>query len=889
MNAIRNFVLGLRGLFRRQHVERELDDELRTYLDASAAEKISSGATREQGARLARIHMGSLESVKENVRAAGWESFVQATLQDVRYALRTFSKKPAFTAVAVLTLALGIGATTAVFTVVNSVLLRTLPYRNESRLVMVWEQNFGRASGVQAKDHNVVAPANFLFWLDNNTVFDQMAALYDTSAAITGEGDPEQVPYQAVTTNFFYLLGVSPVLGRDFSSDEGIPNRNHVLVLSYGLWQRKFGGDPNIAGRHLKLDGVDYAIVGVMPPRTQLFSPEGSLTGDVPQMWRPIAWNPAAREPRGRYLTAIARLKDGVTLAQAQGQMDSFVERYRKQYPDFETGWGVNLVPMHRDLTANVRAPLLVIMAAVAFVLLIACANVANLLLSRAVEREREIAVRTVLGATRKRIIAQSLIESLVLALFGGVCGALLALWGTSILLRLAPKQLVSVSSATLDWRMLLFTLAVAFATGIIFGIVPALDSSRGDLSNSLREGGRSSTARHGHSLRNAFAVAGISFSLVLLAGSGLVLRSFHRLITVDPGFNAQSTLTARVDLPFTKYKTDEQAVTFFQQLLDRVRAMPGVVSATMSNSMPLTGMTPGTDFTIIGQAPPAPGQHYVTQVQLVDPNYFRALGIPLLRGREFTAREELAASHVVIINESLAREYFPHDDPIGKKVMIYMGQKDPSEIIGIVGDVRRMSLDATPVALSYWPHSELAFSTMMLAIRTSGDPLKFVPALQSALHQMDADIPLANVSTMADWIGDSVARQRFSAVLLGVFASIALLLAAIGIYGVVSYATTQRTREFGVRIALGAESGDVLWLVVRHGVRLALAGVVIGLAGAFGLVQFLRSLLYNTSPYDPVTLIGVAAFLAAVTLLACWLPARRATRVDPIIALRYE
>lgn len=888
MNLFLSLAAGIRALFHRNRIEREMDDELHAYLDASANDKIGAVGTTLQASRLAKVEMGSLESVKFEVRSLGWEFFMQTFLQDLRFALRTLAKKPAFTSIAVLTLALGIGANTAVFTVVNAVLLKTLPYRNEKRLVMVWEHNLGRSSGT-VKDHNVVAPANFLFWLDNNTVFDQMAAMYDGSAALTGEGEPEQIPYQAVTPNLFYLLGVSPVLGRDFSADEGLPDRNHVLLLSYGLWQRKFGGDPKITGAHIKLDGAEYTVIGVMPPRTQLFSPEGSLTGDVAQMWRPIAWGPNARQPRGRFLTAVARLKERVNIAQAQGQMDSLVAQFRRQYPDFETGWGVNLVPLHRDLTANVRVPLLVITAAVAFVLLIACANVANLLLSRAVEREREIAVRTVLGANRKRIISQALTESLVLAALGAVSGILLALWGTSILLRLAPKQLLTVGHVALDWRVLFFTIIVACVTGILFGLLPALESSRVHPHDSLREGGRSITARRGRALRNVFAVVQIAFSLILLAGSGLVLRSFRRLISVDPGFNAQSTLTARVDLPFTKYKTDEQAITFFQQLLDRVRSLPGVQNATMSNSMPLTGMTPGTDFTIIGQPPPPAGQNYITQVQLIDPDYFRALGIPLLKGRGFTNREELVPSHVVIINQALAREYFPHEDPLGKKVMIEMGEKDPSTIIGVVGDVRRISLDAAPVALSYWPHSELAFSTMMLAIRTTGDPDKFAPTLQSVVRQMDPDIPLSSVSTMEEWIGDSVARQRFSTVLLAVFAAIALLLAAIGIYGVVSYATNQRTREFGVRMALGAESGDVLWLVVRHGVRLAALGVLIGLAGAAGLVQFLRSLLYNTSPYDPATLIGVAAFLAGVTLIACWIPARRATRVDPIVALRYE
>lgn len=873
---------------RRSQRNSELDEEIRTHLtlaEREARESTASVASSPQNSvSAAHREFGNAALAAELTRDQWPARRLFEFFQDSRYALRMLRKNPGFTAVAVLTLALGIGANTAVFSVVNSVLLKPLPYRDEQRLVMIWETNLRLTT-----DHNVLGPSNFRFWQTNNTVFDGMSAFFDDSSTLTGQGEPEKVPTQYISANFFSLLGVSPILGRDFTPDEGVHGHNQVALLSYGLWREKFGGARDVIGKKILLDGDPTLVVGVMPPGAQLFVPKGSLTGESPEMWVPIGWSDATLKPRGRYMSAIARLKPGVTLAGAQTQMDALVAEITRQYPDFETGWGVKLVPVHQDLTANVSTALWVLLAGVALVLLIACANVASLLLSHAAAREKELAVRAALGAGRARIVRQSLAECLVLAAIGGAIGVVIAFWGTKILFSLAPKDLLQVPAGKLDLFVLAFSAAISLLTALIFGVAPALDAGRVHLTESLREGGRSLTGARTRKLQGAFVVAEIALSLVLLAGAGLMLRSFSRLTSLNPGFNSANVLIARVNLPSTSYKTDAQYMNFFQQLLERVRALPGVRSATITNSMPLTGMTPGTDYTIVGQPAPPPGQEKNTQVQFVDHAYFSMLGIPLLRGRDFSDREEAAASHVVIVNEAFARAAFPHENPIGKKVMIDMGVKDPSEIIGIVGDVRRESLDKTPIALAYWPHAELPFSSMVIAIHTAGDPLQFVSALRAVVQGMDANLPLANVATMDQWMGDSVSRQRFSALLLGVFAAIALALAAVGIYGVVAYTTQQRTREFGIRMALGAGRANVLWLVLRQGSRLAFAGVAIGLAGAIAAVQFLRTMLFELSPYDPLTLAAASAFLAAVALIACWIPARRATVVDPILALRHE
>ncbi|MGH9740726.1 MAG: ABC transporter permease, partial [Candidatus Acidiferrum sp.] len=610
-------------------------------------------------------------------------NFLETLYQDVRQAVRVLCNQPAFAAVAVFTLAVGIGSSSAVFSVVNSVLLKSLPYRQEQRLVMIWETKVH-----EGRDHNVVSPANFLYWQGHNTAFEQMAAFFDYTLTLTGEGEPDEIPSQGITTNLFSLLGVSPILGRDFSSDEGQRGHNNVVLLSYGLWHRRFGADRDIVGKPIRLDGESYLVVGVMPPEVTLFASQGSLTGKPAQLWWPYAWPDQAQVPHGRWITAIGRLKPGVSLAQSQAEMDGLVAAITKTYPDFETGWGVNLVPVHQDLSSAIRPTLLLLLGAVGFVLLITCANVSNLLLSRASSRDHEIAVRSALGASRGRIARQMLTESLVLALPGGVLGILGARWTISAVALLIPKNL-HVSSIQLDWRILLFATSISVLTGLAFGIAPAMDAARANLSDSLREAGRSETGVRGRRLRSVFAIAQISLSLVLLAGAGLLLRSFVKLSSVDPGFNPQNLLTLRISLPSTKYSKPNQYIDFFQQLLAQVRALPGIRAATIDNSFPLTGMTPGTDFDIAGKPAPARGRENATQVQLVGPDYFRTMQIPLLKGRTFSDREETIESKVVIISEALARQYFPGENPLGQKIRIDMkDQNDFSQIIGVVGDV---------------------------------------------------------------------------------------------------------------------------------------------------------------------------------------------------------
>ena len=879
------FSLRIKSLFQRKKLDRDLDDELAFHLAKRQEANCAGGMDGEEARYAARRQLGNTTWLKETSREMRTFAWLERFWQDLHYAARLLGSKPAFTAVIVVTLATGIGANSAVFSVVNSVLLEPLPYRQENRLVMVWETN-----ARTGHDHNVVSPANFLYWQDHNTVFDQMAAFYDDTSTLTGEGEPEQIPSQGISTNLFPLLGISPILGRDFSTEEGLRDHNHVVLLGYGLWQRRFGSDRGIVNKTIKLDGESFLVVGVMPPNVTLFAPKGSLSGKVAQLWYPYGWREEEdRKPHGRWMSTVARLKSGVNLVQAQTQMEGLVAEVTKTYPDFEAGWGVNLVPVHQDMVSDIRPTVLVLLGTVAFVLLITCANVANLLLSQAASREREIAVRYALGASRWRVTQQSLMESVLLAMLGGALGILAARWTISLLVLLIPKEL-HVSSVDLNWRIVAFTACVSLLTGVLFGIVPAFHATRTNLSAALREGGRGETGARGHRLRNIFAVAQISLSLVLLAGAGLLIRSFLRLSSVDPGFNSHNLLMTRIDLPRTKDSKDAQFVDFFQHLLEQIRDVPGVRAATTDNSFPLTGMTPGTSFNIVGKPAPPAGQDRVTEVQMVGSDYFHTMGIPVLRGRTFTDREETLMSHVVVISEQLARQFFPNENPLGQKLIIDMKQKnEPCEIVGIVADVKRAGLDKVPVAMSYWPHAELSFSSLMLAVRTDGDPLAKVGAIRDIVHRMDPDLPLSDVLTMDQALGESVARQRFGAMLVAIFAGMALFLATIGIYGVVAHAMSLRTREFGIRVALGAEPGDVGWLVFRHGIALAGAGVAVGVAAALALTQLIRGLLFEVSAHDPATIAEVSAFLIGVTLGACWIPVRRASHADPLVALRHE
>jgi len=810
---------------------------------------------------------------------------METFLQDLKYGARMLIKSPAFTAVAVLALALGIGANTAIFSVVNAVLIRSLPFEKPDRLLMVWERNQSRG-----RDTNVISPANFLDWSEQNSVFDKMGALYDYRGNLTGNGDPEELALQSVTANFFDLLGVNAGLGRTFTNDESERGQDHVVILSQGLWKRRFGSDASLLGKPIKLGGEDFTVIGVMPPDFDFLIKKGSLTGKRPEAWVPMAFSPNSRVRRGRFMSAIARLKAGVTLGQAQAEMDTIAGNLEQQYNDFNAGWGVNLVPLKTQLVGAIRPALLVLLGAVAFVLLIACANVANLLLARAASREKEIAIRTALGARRGRVIRQLLTEATMLAALGGGLGLLLAMWGVDLLVALSPKDL-GIRDARLDYRVLGFTLAASLLTGLLFGLAPALQASRPNLNQSLKEGGKGASSGGGsHRLRGIFVVAEVALALVLLIGAGLMIRSFGRLESVDPGFDAKNLLTIKLLLPRSRYGEDPQCLAFYKQLIERVQTMPGVRSAGAINTLPFAGSHSGTTVEIQGRPPLPAGKGLNTGVCVTDANYFRAMQIPLKHGRLFNDAEAAEMRHVVVINEEFARKNFPGEDPLGKRVTIYMKDKnDPCEVIGIVGDSKHMGLDSEIEPMSYWPQPELVYSGMTLVVRSESDPLALVEPIRREVMALDKDQPIADVSTMEQLLKDSVARARFSTLLLAIFAGVALLLAAVGIFGVMSYAVSERTHEIGLRMALGAQTRDVLGLVVRQGMMLALAGVVIGLAAAFALTRVMATLLYGVSATDPVTFAVIPMLLAFVAFLACYLPAQRAAKVDPMVALRYE
>ncbi len=805
--------------------------------------------------------------------------------QDLRLGARSLFKQPTFTIVAVVALALGIGANTAIFSVVNAVLLQSLPYRDADRLVTVWEHNKTRGNA-----QNVINLGNFFDWKQQNRVFEDMATFFDTTSNLTSGGDPEEIPSQVATPNLFNILGVNPILGRNFTEDDSKQGAPRVVALSFGLWQRRFGGDPQIIGRKLIVNGNEVTVVSVMPADFNWHVKAGSMTRKIAEMWAPWQINPANLQRRGRFAMAVARLKPGVTFEQAQAEMNVLGGQLERSY-DFNANWGVNVVPLRTQFTGEIRLALLVLLGAVGMVLLIACANVANLLLVRAAGRQREVAVRAALGAGRWRIVRQLLTESLLLAGLGGFAGLALAWWGTDLLVSLAPPDLLNLPQVQINAAVLGFTLGISLLTGVIFGLVPAFEATRLNLTESLKEGGKNiGGSTRSHRLRNSLVIAEIALALVLLVCAGLLIRSFARLQSVDPGFNASNVLTMKVGLPGRKYDTDQKRISFFREAIAQMQALPGVESAGAVSFLPFASPHAGTLVEIEGRPKMPPGQGLGTGGIVTDLNYFRAMRIPLKRGRLYTDQEAAEMRHVVVVNEAFARTNFPGEDPLGKRVVIYMkDDNQPCEIIGIVGDSKHMNLDAEVKPMSYWPHPELVYSGMTFVIRTQGEPTAVANAARNVIRTLDPEQPVADVRTMESLIGTSVARARFNTLLLTIFAVVALLLAGVGIYGVMAYSVAQRTHEIGVRMALGARAGDVLKLVVRRGMTLALAGVALGVIASFALTRLMETLLFNVSATDPLTFAGVPLLLVLVALLACLIPARRAAKVDPMIALRYE
>ena len=806
-------------------------------------------------------------------------------ITDIKFGARMLLKSPMMTFVALFALTLGIGANTAIFSVVNGVLLRSFPYADPERLALVWEKRQGGRT-----DQNVINLGNFSDWKDQNNVFADMAVFFDNSFNLTGDGEPEEITGQYGTTNLFSVLGTNPVLGRTFAADDGREGQPRVIILSYGLWQRRFGGDMQIVGRQILVNERPATVIGVMPSTFGWHIRRGSRARKPADIWIPLQITNELRERRGRFASAVARLKPDVSMEQAQQEMQTIGARLAQQYPDFNTDWSVNVVPLRTQMTGEIRRPLFILLGAVAFVLLIACANVANLLLARASARRKEIAVRAGLGANRWRIARQLLTESVMLSVIGGTLGVLVAWWGTKALVALSPPQLIDLKSVSVNLPVLAFTLGLSVLTGIVFGLVPALEATRFDLHDSLKEGGKSVGGSTGsHRLRNVFVVTQVALALVLLVGAGLLVKSLNRLQAVDTGFNPNNLLTMRVNVLPRKYDTDQKRISFFKQAVERMKTIPGVEAAGAIDTPPFTGLYSGTLVEVDGKKLP-PDQDLSTGVNVTDANYFQTMQIPLKLGRLYTDQEVTEMRHVVLVNETFVQKNLGGQNPLGHKLTIYMKDENvPCEIIGVVGDHKHMGLDVAVEPMVYWPHAELVFPGMTLMLRTRGDASAVAAAARNVIHQLDPQQPIGEVNTMETLLSTSVARARFSASLLTVFSFVALVMAAVGIYGVMSYSVLQRTHEIGVRMALGAQRFDVLKLVVRKGIVLGVIGVVAGLAASFALTRLISTLLFEVTATDATTFAIVSVGLFLVTLIACYVPARRAMRVDPLKALRYE
>ncbi|HSB12440.1 MAG TPA: ABC transporter permease [Blastocatellia bacterium] len=806
---------------------------------------------------------------------------METVWQDVRYAFRMLYKNRSFTAVAALALALGIGANSAIFSVVNSVLFRPLPYRDPQRLVMIWENHQQRGG----PEREWASPADLRDWREQPQSFDNVAGLLGWGPTMTGRDEPEDLQGAAVSYDTFSMLGVAPALGRGFTAEEDRPGSGRVAVLSHRLWQRRFGSDASIIGKSITLGGESYGVIGVMPRgftfpllnATEIWTTAGPLLDGLKGCDRGCV-----------ILRVIAKLKDGVSLDAARAEMSALAARTAQQYPDSNDGVGTTLVPLHEQLVGNVRLPMLVLLGAVALVLFIACTNVANLLLARAATREKEVAIRAALGASRGRLIRQHLTESVVLAGVGGAFGMLVAFWMVDVLVSFAPKGTPRLEEIAVDRSVLGFTLGVALLTGLAFGLAPALLSSKTNFDSALKEGGRDvRSSSRGNRVRAALVVSEVSLALMLLVGAGLLIKSFLNLQQVDPGFNPEGLLRVDVGLPRTRYSERAKTAAFFKQLVDRVSALPGVEAAGSVSTLPLSGGGTDSSFLIEGQPQPEPNREPVAHYAKVTPDYFRAMGIRLLKGRVFSDADSADSPRTALISEEMARRYFPGEDPLGKRLLF--GSKDRREIVGVVSDVKFFGLNQDARPTMYFSEQQYPERGMSLVVRASGDPMTQAAAVQTEVQGLDRDLAVSNVMTMESLVSNSLSEPRFVLLLLGVFAGAALALSVIGVYGVVSYSVAQRSHEIGVRMALGAQMSDVLKLVVGRGMALVGGGIALGLAGAYALSRVMESLLFGVGARDFGTFAATAVILAGVALGACFVPARRATKVDPMIALRCE
>ena len=874
---IRKIRLWLRKLFHVEQFDREIDAELRFHVEQLTETNIRAGMRPEEAHRVALREFGGMELAKEECRDEHPARLLAQFWRDVRFGLRMLRKNPGFTAVAVLTIALGIGANTAIFSVVSAVLLRPLPYPNHAQLMHVQETHFGSTASTS------FTYASFLDLERNAKTLENVAASRSWTFNLTGESSPEQVTGALVSANFFSALGTQPLLGRLIGAADNQPGgENRVAVLSYALWQSHFGGDREIIGKTTEVNSQRFSIIGVMPANF-----------DFPnhaEMWCPLVpGGPLHDNRRARLLTVIADLRGGKSMAAARSESASIAAQIENENPGTAPGLTITPIPLKESVVAPVRPALMTLVIAVGLLLLIACANVANLLLARGATRKKEIATRLALGAGRARLVCQLLTESVMIASLGGALGCGIAWWSLRFIVAL-NGDFPRFGEITLDWRVLGFTLFISFLTGIIFGIAPALASLKLDLNSSLKERAPiSSSARRGGVSQPLVALQ-FALAMLLLIGAGLLGHSFVRLLNVNPGFNSENLLTMRVFLSPVRFpENDPKAAIVLHQMLEQVRALPGVRSAGLVNTLPITG-GPATDFEIQGRAALPANLTPSANIGIVDSGYFRAIGIPLLAGREFTENDNQQSARVMIINQTMAKEFWPNESPIGKRVtMKNWGPPLTGQVIGIVGDVKADGIAADIFPMIYWPYFQFPQNFNAFVVRAEGDPARLIEPMKERIWSVDKTLPISKIATMDQLISDSLARRRLYMVLLSVFAASALLLAAVGIYGVMSYSVNQRTNEMGIRIALGAQARDVLVLVMKRGLSVAIAGMTIGIAAAFALTRLMSSLLFEVRAADPFAFGAVAAALMLVALLACWIPARRAARVDPITALRSE
>jgi putative ABC transport system permease protein len=882
MRQLRAWLLRIGELFRRDRRERDLAAELESHLQMHIEDNLRAGMTAAQARREALMKLGGVEQTKENYREQRGVPLVETFLQDLRYAFRMLSKSPGFTIVAVLTLALGIGANTAIFSVVNGVLLKPLPYRQPDRLVSLFLHGRGL-------DRGVMGTADFLALNQRQKAFEQVAAFSPSSIGftLTGFGSPQMIPGTSVTSDFFSVLGAQPFMGRAFLPEEGRPGGNLSVVVSHHFWEQFLHADPAAVGGSIRLGSKSYTVIGVLPLDFHF--------GSHNELWPILQLQPANQRPP-YWLSTVGRLKPGISETQAAADASLIAKQVREQFP-LSDDTSTVVVPLKDLMVGDTSEALLILLVAVGFVLLIAIVNVANLHLSRSASRIREFAIRSALGAGRRRLISQLLTESLVLAVFGGLLGLAVAYGGVRAILALSPDVLPRMEEITVDGRVLAFTALIAVMTGIVFGLVPAMRSSGSPAGPSLREGGRTATSgRSARRLHGVLVVAEFSLALVVLTGAGLLIRTLSQLQSVNPGFNSSHIVTALLTLPQARYANAPQVTSFYEQLLARVQNTPGVEAASMTMSLPPNLLELTNPFHIEGK-PDAPGQPAPAVGEIpVGTDYFATLGIPLFRGRLFSDQDRSPGTHVLVINENMARRYFPDQDPVGARVQT--GEYDPkgelSTIVGVVGNVKYEGLGEKDQPTMYVPYFDSGWCPwfareMYVVVRSASAPQEVVSALQSAVSSLDNQLAIAHVRTMDQLLYESVAGSRFRAVLFGVFAALALALAMIGIYGVMAYAVSQRTHEIGIRMALGARRMNILRTILREGAGLALLGVAIGFVVALALSRTLAGLLFGVQATDPVTFGTVAALLLGVALAACYVPARRAMRVDPMVALRYE